>query len=224
MVSGARRRKTLSQLDLSAPAAVSKKVRIDIAVEDIGTLKSNGYSLCVAKKVLGGGSGDGYTVVWQSSTRYLATNDLSWTPQYALFGGNRFDSGGQVRATTNQQAVGLGQRCVLDRNGVLQPPATGGPATAITLANDYGSIHAGLSQMINWLDGGIRMVPMHLAPRASVVGEEPLTPVEQVLIWFEQYITTSTMFSTARPNAVEVDMSRTDRAAVRYSNGRWSTP
>ncbi|MDN7177150.1 hypothetical protein M0D69_03815 [Caballeronia sp. SEWSISQ10-4 2] len=204
----------------AALAAVQKIVRIEIALEDLKTLKTAKYKLCFAKKVA---EGD-YNVVWQSSDLYLATNTFSWTPQYQLFGSNTFQSNIQVDVSTNIVDIGLGETSVLDSNGILGEPKTGGDVTCVTLENDYGNIHPGVNQLSTNIDGTQTSTPIYVAPDTMVSGTAQLTPIETVLVWFEQNIQTSTIFSTARSRAVEIDLTKVNAATRKYQGSEWVTP
>jgi hypothetical protein len=57
-----------------------------------------------------------------------------------------------------------------------------------------------------------------------VTGDVALTPVESVQVWFEQNIETSTMFSSARSKAVQIDLTSVNTAARKYVGGEWITP
>lgn len=200
--------------------ASEKKVSIVIDDDDFDALKDAGYQLCFAKKV-----GDAaYNVVWQSYSKYFANNDFSWTPQYQLFGTNTFQEKIVVKASTNLVGIGLGEQATLNKNGRLGPASTGGPATAITMINDYGSVHPGLNQLSTGIDGSQVSTPIYVAPKPIVHGEANLTPVEKVLVWFEQNIQTSTMFSTARSKSVEIDLTFDNEAVRLYKDGKWSKP
>ncbi|MGZ3148276.1 hypothetical protein ACVDFE_41115 [Lentzea chajnantorensis] len=196
-----------------------KKVSIQIAPDDLKTLKDNNYNLCFAKKVNGT-----YNVVWQSADRYLSKNTFSWQPLYRLFGSNSFQGDVAVSVSTNDVAIGLGDKSVLDEDGLLHDAVTGGPSTGITLVNQYGKIHPGLSSYSTDIHGNGSTTPIYVAEKEIVLGEDVLTPVEVVQVWFEQKITTSTMFSDARSNSVEIDLSSADSATRLYSGGKWTTP
>jgi hypothetical protein len=200
--------------------AAQKVVNIEITKEDLATLKSANYKLCFAKKV-----GDNtYNVVWQSYVQYLITNTFSWTPMYQLFGSNQFASGLKVKAVTNRVDIGLGEQSVLDVFGILGNPATGGSATGFTMVNNYGSIHPGVNQLSTGIDGEQVSTPIYVAAKPIVTGKTVLTPVEKVLVWFEQNVETSTMFSDAVSNSVEIDLTNTNEATRLYSHQKWSNP
>ncbi|WP_174275563.1 hypothetical protein [uncultured Sphingomonas sp.] len=221
------RRGAVTEQDLedfyTALDAVSKNVQILIDAEDLETLKANNYSLCFAKKVGSGEDPGSYNVVWQSLTNYLHSTTFSWTPQFALFGSNVFDADVQVTAETNIVVIELGQQSVLDPSGNLDSPSTGGPSTAVTMVDQYGQIHPGLSQ-ISTLNGVSQVTPLYVAQDAIVQGEATLTPIEMVLVWFEQDVETSTMFSAARSLSVEIDLTETNSAVRLYQGEKWVTP
>jgi hypothetical protein len=200
--------------------AVNKTVDIEIAPEDLPGLKGSKYKLCFAKKV----GNAAYNVVWQSYKLYLSSNSFSWTPQFQLFGSNTFVGDITVKVSTNVETIGLGQTCKLDSTGLLGPAFDGGPETSITMINDYSSIHPGVMQLSIGLDGSQVSTPIYVAQDAIVTGDAVLTPKETVLVWFEQEIETSTMFSTARSNAVEIDLTFTNSATRLYKDQKWSTP
>jgi len=204
----------------AALADVQKQVQIEIALPDLENLKNAGYKLCFAKKV---GTED-FNVVWQSYDAYLFSNNFSWTPMYQLFGSNTFQGDVTVRVSTNVRDIGLGETSVLSPSGILQPPSTGGPETAITMNNEYGSIHPGVNQLSTGIDGKQVSTPIYVAVNPVVMGPTQLTPVEKVLVWFEQNVETSTMFSTSRSNPVEIDLTATNSATRRYEDQVWVTP
>jgi hypothetical protein len=198
-----------------------KTVTIQIAPDDLKDLKVANYKLCFAKKV---GDAD-YNVVWQSFDRYLINNVFSWTPQYQLFGNNLFQDKILVQASTNQVVIQLGQTSILDNNGYLNPPKTTGKPTTLTMKNDYGSIHPGVNQIsTNNINGKLESTPIYVAVKEAMKGEIELTPVDRVLVWFEQNVETSTMFSKAKSDAVEIDLTNDNSATRKYEKQTWITP
>ena len=211
---------TAAALLTLATAVSTKAVTIQIAVDDLKALKQAGYRLCFAKKV-----GDAaYNVVWQSSAKYLASNKFSWVPQFQLFGCNSFQENVQVDVSTNLVTIGLGEKSTLSAEGVMGPASSSEQATAIVLNNQYGSIHPGVSQLSTGIDGTISATPIYVAENPVVKGQTELKPVEKVLVWFEQNIETSTMFSDSRSDAVEINLTDENTATRLYSDGAWSKP
>ncbi|WP_085728656.1 hypothetical protein [Pseudomonas sp. R37(2017)] len=203
----------------SALAASQKTVTIEIAPGDLTLLKKSGYKLCFAKKV---GDAD-YNVVWQSYDAYLSNNEFSWTPQYQLFASNIFKENVQVKVSTNIVNIGLGQTSTLDSSGLLSPAVTGGPDTSLTFVNNYAPIHPGVNQLSTGIDGEQVSTPIYVAVNPVVTGNTVLTPVETILVWFEQNVQTSTMFSTSRSKAIEIDLTFGNTADRLYEGGQWKT-
>ncbi|WP_256219546.1 hypothetical protein [Pseudomonas sp. PAMC 26793] len=200
--------------------ATRKSVKIQIAPGDLETLKNAEYKLCFAKKV----GDNAYNVVWQAYGKYAFTTSFSWVPQYQLFGTNSFDASVQVDVSTNLVDIGLGETSVLNKVGTLEEPRTGGKSTAITMINNYDTIHPGVNQVSTGVDGKLVSTPIYVATEEVVKGTVELEPVEKVLVWFEQKIQTSTMFSSSRSQSVEIDLTKNDNAVRLYSDGKWSTP
>lgn len=196
---------------------VSKNVNIEIADADIRLLKDSNYKLCFAKKV-----GDyAYNVVWQSYDNFLKYNNFSWTPQYQIFGTNKFQTGVEVQVQTNSVNIGLGQTCTLDNDGILHNAVSGGDETCFTLINEYGIIHPGVMQLSKGPDGKMESKPIYVAKNEMTTGKMALTPVEKVMVWFEQDIETSTMFTNARSNSKEVDLTSISICNLKFENQKW---
>lgn len=200
--------------------AATKTVKIQIADTDLRNLKDNDYLLCFAKKV----GDNAYNVIWQAYDKYLSNNVFSWTPQYQLFGTNNFQANTQVSTQTNLLSIGLGESSTLDKYGLLNPPASGGPSNAVSLVNQYGNIYPGVSQISTGIDGSITSTPVYVTEKASITGTTTsLIPVEKLIVWFQQNAITSMMFSNVNGTPVEIDLSIADAAARLYSNGQWTT-
>lgn len=200
--------------------AAQKSVQIEIAPKDFKLLKEQGYRLCFAKKV----GTAAYNVVWQAYDDFLSNNNFSWTPQYQLFGSNVFEAAVTVRTSTNIVNIGLGEVSTLDSTGLLSDAKTGGNETSINLINEFGAIHPGVNQLATGIDGSQVSTPIYVAPSKALKGNISLQPVEKVLVWFEQNIETSTMFSDARSHEVEIDLTTVNSQVRRYEGQTWVTP
>ncbi len=200
-------------------AGTQKTVNITITSDDLTFLKDNQYRLCFAKKV-----NNTFDVVWQSYQEYLDNNSFLWTPVYQLFGSNEFAGDVLVKVQTNTVNIDLNQQATLDKEGVLGPASTGGTTTGITLVNNYGPIHPGLNQLSTGIGGTQESTPIYVAPDQIALGSDLLTPIDEVLVWFEQNIETSTMFSDARTRSTTIDMTNTNTQTRLYSGGKWTTP
>ncbi len=200
-------------------AGTQKTVNIHLTSDDLTFLKDNHYRLCFAKKV-----NNTFDVVWQSYTEYLDNNSFLWTPVYQIFGSNEFAGDVLVKVQTNEVNIDLNQQATLDKEGVIGPASTGGTTTGITLINNYGPIHPGLNQLSTGIGGTQESTPIYVAPDQIALGGDLLTPIDEVLVWFEQNIETSTMFSDARTRSTTIDMTNTNTQTRLYSGGKWTTP
>ncbi|SDL50489.1 hypothetical protein SAMN04488074_111180 [Lentzea albidocapillata subsp. violacea] len=197
----------------------TRSVTIRIPDAKLEELKNDGYSLCFAKKVNGK-----FNVVWQSADDYISDNTFSWQPQYQLFGGNTMDGPLRVHVRSKQLPIGLGEEATLDHAGVWGGVSTGGPGTGITMHNEFGSIHPGLSAYVTGIGGKTTVTPIYLAEKPILSGELVLTPEEVVQVWFQQYVTTSTIVSNDKTEIVEIDLTSSSSATRSYDGTKWSTP
>lgn len=200
-------------------AEVSKSVAITIADGDLVNLKSNNYKLCIAKKVREGE----FNVVWKSLDEYSTYTDISWVPMYTIFASKRFEDDARVTMMTKNVPIGLGETSLLDANCLMHAATTGGPLTAVTLNNEYpkSPVHVGVSQVLNDGITGPQSLPIYVSPKEAIMGKITLTPVEKVQIWFSQTLQTSTMFSEAISNVVEVDLTFTNKQSLVFEGSRW---
>ncbi len=194
--------------------ASTKTVIINISGNQLELLKTNKYRLCFAKKV---GDND-FDVVWQSYTDFMEYNEISWIPLYQIFATNTFHASVKVKASCKPVQIGLGQQITLDKNGKLGKVTTGGSATSINLLNECGSIHPGINQVSFDEEQNMIYSPIYVSQLAAAKGEIKLTPKEEVLVWFEQNIETGTMFSDARSNAQELDLSNQNDITITYTD------
>ena len=203
------------QLLRQALKATEKTVNITIASDDLTKLKKADYRLCFAKKI-----NDTYNVVWESrpTQQYLVNNTFSWTPQYQIFGSKVFEDTVKVEVSTNQVDIGLGQQVTMDKVGNLSQAIdfTTDPATYFKFINEFGPIHVGVCQ---YHKGGL--TPIYVSENPIVSGDDVLAPKEMVQIWFQTDIETSTMFSTARSQTIEVDLTNTDERSIEYKDEAW---
>jgi hypothetical protein len=197
--------------------AIEKTVYVSIASGDLNDLKEANYSLCFAKKV----GNEAYNVVWHADKAFLQNNEISWTPQYKLFGSNIFEDAVKVKVSTDLLNIGIGEKTTLTKNGLFTPISTAQDKTSITLINEFGKIHPGLYQVSMTSNNAPSASPIYVSKEAIVLGTTTLKPVDKVLVWFEQHIETSTMFSDSRSKAIEVDLTEINEISVRYENQEW---
>lgn len=197
-----------------------KTVKIQLTTHALDLMKSSGYKLCFAKKI----ENHSYNVVWWAYDDYLSNNLFSWIPKYTLFGANFFKDKRRVQVATNTQKIQLGQEAILNQNGVLESPKTGGNSSAINLINNYSPIHPGIKQTFIGIDGSRKTRPIFVTEQPIVPGTISLTPINKVLVWFEQNINTAIMFSTTRSNSIEIDMTNMQRTTRLYDGNKWTIP
>lgn len=212
---------------------MSKKLTILIAANDLQDLTDAGYLLCFAKKV----AGESYDIVWRAFTKYFTNNVFSWTSHYKLLSTNAFIAGATPRSLTESTAIQIGQQTTLDSAGVFSSPVTGSNPNVLEMTNQYGKIYPGVCQTSTGIDNSIIDTPIYISQQANVPGVITFKPIEKALVWFEQGVKTSTMFSvppqlgvsrmaptTGQSFATEVVMTSTDTATRKYENYQWSTP
>ena len=213
----------------SETAPATRTIQIDVDEDMLPVLKKSGYVLCIATRVEEGT----YNVIWHASSGFMNTNHFSWTHDYDLFATNvPFAPKSVVRPSTTPVSIRPGEQAVLAESGVLGSAVAGGPATGITLVNRSGTISPGLQQTATGLDGTTSTSVTWVAPNPIVRGTATLTPVDKVLIWFEQGATTGAMFSTpqilalvttdAVSESIELDLTSVASAGCRYSDEKWT--
>ncbi len=194
----------------------TKMVTVKIATDDLVRMKAGNYKLCIAKKV-----GDSLDFVWDSSLAYMSTSVFSWTPQYKLFGTRSFST--HPQSTTNMESCGLGMNCTLNEYGILEPEASGGSATGLTLVNNYGPIHAGIRQLSTGLDGKTEYRYVYVSKNETPLGATAIiTPEEVVRIWFQQDTGSEIMKTSVTSEAVELDLTDINELSCLYKDSEWS--
>lgn len=202
---------------------MAKLVQIQINQTDYNSLRSGNYNLCFAQKTNGA-----YTVLCQSISNYLPSTHFSWQPDYQLFGTDFFTPGTAVVVETNAVAVDLVKMSVaaIDAAGVVKPAAGGAAVSFIPFSNANGRIYAGLIGSSAGPDDTQQSLPIHVGPQAAGIGLALLAPLDVVRVWFQRNIVTGTMLSpemlATGPNAIEVDLTASDKASLHYENGMWA--
>jgi hypothetical protein len=156
-------------------------------------------------------------------------NKFEWKEAYEIFGSNTFTDGAFVEATTNSVPIGFGEKCLVDqleynlndRSGqtaVLDPQAVIAPATGpvtggtLTLDNKLGPIHVGVNCALN----GGKSSPCYVSEKQVINGKVQLTPTVTIMTWFDQKLTTGSMFSHSASLVTEVDMSTVKTKTVTW--------
>jgi len=201
-------------LDLNNPTI--KNLIVEIDDEDLVFLKEAGLELNIAIKV-----NNTFNVVWYSDSDYLEINKYQWSPTFELYGSNDFQAGSTVEMQTNTVSTELGQEATLDSAGDLGPAMDGGPTDSISFINNFGPIHPGLAQQLIEPSGTVAILPTYVTPDPIIAGTEVLTPVNEVILWFEEN-TTGTQFSELPSVSFMVELTGLDEITVLYTDGEWS--
>lgn len=194
-----------------------KSIVVTLDSASLKGLKTSKYALCFAKKV-----NDAYNVIWRSTNKYLARNTFSWKPEYAVFGTNTYKTAVKVKADTEVVNAELGQKCTLDENGIMKDAISGTHPMGVTINNEYGPIHFGISQISRFGETE-ETTPIYVSQDARTKGEVILTPKEKVLVWFEANVETSTIFEDARTDAIEIDLTNKQSQTISFDfeSGIW---
>jgi hypothetical protein len=202
---------------------MEKTITVQIAQEDLKTLKESGYRLCFAKKV----AAAEYNVVWQAYDNYLFQNQFSWVPEYQLFCSNSCVPGESVFAATNLVDIKIGMTSVLNEYGWLSEPAAGYSAACLTLRNNYRQIHPGIMQTCTGINSVKISAPIYVSEFPVVKGHTLLMPIDKILIWFEQETESSTIINHLSSNngswseSIELDLTSDNSKSIIYENEEW---
>ncbi len=189
---------------------------INIAGEDYNNLRAANYNLNIAIKVNGT-----FNVVWYSINDFSTSNKFQFSPIFHLFATRSFQSGAFAKSETNVVNVSPGHMVVLDSVGVIRAQTAGDSPEGIRFINNFGSDHPALSQQLTDPSGRQAILPIYVSPTTS---SQLLTPAPEVLVWFEQNLETSVMFSGPRQFSVTVDFTDVSTATHLFSNEVWTTP
>lgn len=201
------------------PPSRRKEVTVEIPPDQLRSLHAQGEMLCIAKKV----ASLGYNVVWWADLHYSVLNSFEWTPEFQIFGSNRFVQGEVAADMTGAIDMALGGHVMLDEHGRFgaAPAHGGGDARALNLTNRFGPLHIGINQRC--VVAGTEVVaPIHLTSEWMMPGPVALAPIDRVLIWFGQGWESRTIFTHGPENAIEVDLTTVDAARVHYQDWSWT--
>jgi hypothetical protein len=198
-----------------AAFASTFELNVQIAANQVTSMKDLGYNLCIAKKV-----NENYTVVWTGDQAYLQNNLFEWQESYQVFGSNTFESGALVSVSTNVADIDFNQTSILTKEGVMDA-ATGTVAPGpFFVNNQFGLIHIGVNGLL-----GDAFLPIYVSPTV-VEAINSLQPITTVMAWFAFNQSTSTMFFTSETAGIEVVYNGTTNMTISYSgpngSGVWS--
>lgn len=212
---------------------MSKQLIIKIGENDLSVLKDSKYLLCIAKTI----DGEAYDIVWRAFDTYFANNSFSWTPDYTLLMTNQFTSGEKLFPNSQSKPINIGQQTTLNNAGTFGPSITGQYPDSFEMINECGNIYAGINQSSIGIDDKKIISPNYISQTSNVPGPILLKPVDELLVWFQQGVETSTMFSvspmlqptnsfapaSSQSFAYEVDMTNSNNMTINYENNKWST-
>jgi hypothetical protein len=213
---------------------MGKSLQIQVSAGDLEALRAAGYSLCLAKPV----QGNLFSMVWYAYTVFVSTNVFSWTPEYQIFATRAFTPDEVVTESMSAISLGLGQQCTLDGNGILSLSGASNSPNALTMINHFpGIIFPGINQRATGIDGKSDILPNFVTNESVVPGVITLTPVESIMVWFEQKRQNGTMFRDPPPLqggslhteiamsfAAVVDFTQADGQSITYCGGAWQQP
>lgn len=197
--------------------AAEKSVTVNLTQKVVEDMKKAGYGLCIAKKV-----GDTFNVIWNSLDDFATYTNFSWVPLYQVYATNTFQDKVKVKVRTEAQKIGLNETCELDKYYNMKPAHSGGSLTALTVDDNYEKAsYLGVSQMIRDENGNLTSLPIYVSENPVYSGTIELTPVEQVMVWFQQNAETSTMFSKAVTKNVVLDLTDFNSYEITYDGKEW---
>lgn len=197
-----------------------KSITIVLDNNSLRELRGRGFNLCFAKRL----KDQEFNVIWRALNRYDSNNVFCWTPEYQVFGSNRYFVGDEIRTTVKPVDIDMGQKVILDENGQFSAPInSSGNWEALSVENNYGNIHIGVNQ-VSEINGNRSMDAIYLTPEACVKGNINLTPVDEVMIWFgmEYESMQGNIFSSDAMNSIVVDLNGRSSQTVEYARGRWN--
>jgi len=213
----------LIQLSSSA-----KTLTVEIASEDLASLQAAGQKLNIAIIVDGT-----FNVVWQSISNYGESNIYQWSPIFRVFADTTFEDGAIINSdiiSVGAVNVALGSEVTFQADGTIDvlEPVSGGSTNSISFNNGSTiTLHPGLVQQLTVTPSTTPqpdMLPIYAIPFLFFPEEtEVLTPGDEVMVWFEDTVT-GTIFLVTPSNSIVADLTATNTATVRFSNGEWTIP
>ncbi len=197
---------------------MEKKITINIDKKDFVTLKKNKYKLCFAKSI----EGKKFNTVWKTLdiNEYFINTEFKWTPEYSICASSSFANNQQVNEMTGSQKIELGQQITLDKNGLLCEPETGSFEESILFINEYsGTTHPVIKQVNS--DSKVES-SIYIAENAVIIGTDIFTPVDKILVWFQQDVETNTMFSEAKSNSIIINLTFANERKALFKDQNWA--
>ena len=211
-------RETISAATLDiALAHQPKTLTVEIGPEDLLSQMDKQVNLNISGLV-----NDTHSIIWRSVsyTELAQQNQFQWSPVYRVFTAPQFQVGAIVQPSIHQMDVPLGYQVTIESSGVIGQPIQEGPNNAISVISKLTSGVLGLSQGITDPTGVGAVLPIFVS-REGIQPTQLITPVDKVLLWFAAK-ETGTQLGSKPVNSFPVDLTETDTATVRFSEGVWS--
>lgn len=198
-------------------------ITIQIDKEDLKILKNAEYYLCMAGRI----KDADFTVVWYATESYTSNNQIQINNKYEVFASNGCTE--KVSVDFSGVPVDIGEKCVIDKYGIISQAKTGEISDAIVLVNEFGNLYPGLMRRGRGINGEEFYNPLFLSPNLILPGEFDFVPVYQIKIWFAQNVETGKILpqekkqnmKSAKTNYILVDLEKRDTPVLSYSNGEW---
>ncbi len=202
-------------------------IKVSIAENDLKTLKTNKYNLCLAF----GEKSMGFDVVCIGTGNYSSLNTFKIGNEYTVFFCASLTDGETVAVSSQVKDIELGQQITINKDSVFEDPVEGKYADRLEIVNNYGNIYPGFGRKVKYgTDESIRFA--FVSPYVSVKGTFTMEPENVVRVWFQQFADTGTYFTdfidknrmsgTSTYAEAVIDCSAgTDTVLLTYMDGKW---
>jgi len=203
---------------------MSNSIHITIEPKILHTLTQGGYSLCVAK-ILADSSGDVFNVIMASIPQIEPNMIVKWTDVYQIHAASQpFQPGGSVVVTGGlaPMPISFGHSYVVkgwdDPGKIINDPNA--PTNGFGFVNDMVC-----SVVVSTQDPHTKQfIPIYISPESLIAGRELLTPIDKVVLWFEQNMQSATMVSNDKGNSLLVDCTDGPKTVTFKDPGVWVGP
>lgn len=202
-------------------------IKVNISDNDLKTLKTNKYNLCLAFRE----RSIGFDVVCIGTDEYFSSNTFKVEDEYAVFFCKSLENGEVIDASTEVKNIELGQRITINEYGFFGSPMKGQYSDRLEIVNDYGSVYPGFGRKVKYgTNDSMRYA--FVSPYVSIKGSFTMEPENMVRIWFQQFTEPGTYFTdfinekrmSGRSTYVDafIDVSTgSDTVLLTYANGKW---
>lgn len=202
-------------------------IKVNIAENDLKTLKSNKYNLCLAFRE----KSIGFDVMCMVADDYSSANTFKVGNEYAVFFCKSLTNGEVVDVASEVQNIELGQQITINKDSIFEKPVEGKYSDKLEIVNNYGNVYPGFARKVKYgTDESMRLA--FVSPYISVKGTFAMEPDNLVRIWFQQFAEIGTYFTDfikekeMSGRSVYVDAlidasTKPDTVVLTYMNGKW---